>query len=118
MAGISNFYRGDTKKYKFDFGATTDITGWRIVCTLKTNKTDHDNAALLQVWALAGDDAADSPATGIMHITLPSNQTQYIPEGTYYYDFQRVIDGAPADVETLLSGKVKVLQDITVSVAP
>jgi len=118
MADISNFYRGDTKKYKFDFGAGTDITGWQIVFTLKKNPEDADESADLQVWANAGSDPQDDVLNGIMYLTLPSDQTSLLDVGQYHYGFQRVIPGTPPDVKTLLVGKVKVLQDITVKTAP
>jgi len=109
---ISDFYRGDTKIYKFTFTGI-DITGWDVWFTLKMTQNDIDDNASLQVKATAGDDPNDDPINGIMFLTVPSDVTNLVEPGIYFYDFQRVIDGTPPDVRTLLAGKIKILSDIT-----
>jgi hypothetical protein len=116
MADIDDFYRGDTRVYKFVFtdsaGSAIDITGWHIWFTLKTDKTAADTAAALQVDHTVGDNVSDDAVAGTVYVTATSDDTA-ITVGTYYYDFQRVIPGTPPDVKTILAGKVKVLQDVT-----
>lgn len=113
---IANFYRGDTKKYKFTFtdanGAPVNITGWEIWLTLKLDVAAVDANAEMQVKHVVGNDVADDPVNGVANLTATSVNTT-IPVGTYQYDMQRVIPGSPPDVRTLLRGKVKVLQDVT-----
>lgn len=119
MADIKAFYRGDQKTYKFDFGAGTDITNWKIFLTFKEAIDDSDSSAALQVSNTAGDNVLDDIANGIMYLTLTSTDSANLdPEVNYYYGFQRVIVGtSPIDVKTLLTGRVKILQDITLSTA-
>lgn len=109
---IDNFYRGDTKVYKFTFTGQ-DITGWSIWFTLKGSEGDLDEAAVLQVSSTAGDDVSDDPVNGLMFLTLGSDVTDLVEPGEYVYDFQRVISGSPPDVRTLLSGSISILVDIT-----
>jgi hypothetical protein len=112
---IRDFYRGDTKRYKFTFsknGSPVNLTGYEIWFTVKANLDDLDSAAILQVKATAGGDPGDDVANGIMYVTADSTDTEVEP-GSYQYDFQRVIPGAPPDVRTLDKDKVKILPDVT-----
>ena len=115
-ANISSFHRGDTRTYKFTFtdaaDTAVDITGWVLWMTLKAERDDIDANAAMQVSATMPVDA-DSTA-GIGYLVLSSTDTDVSPD-TYYYDIQRVITGTPPRVSTLKSGKIKVMQDITVS---
>ena len=116
MTDINDFYQGDTKSYRFQFGAGVDITGWKMFFTLKTNETDDDVDAVMQVSAVAGDNVLDDIANGLMYVVASSTDTSsvgIIPNTKYHYDFQRVISGTPPDVKTLIAGKVKVMQGIT-----
>lgn len=114
---IANFYRGDTKVYKFTFTGQ-DITGWSIWFTLKNDESDSDEDAVLQISATADDNALDDPVNGIMYITLTSTDTNLLVPGEFAYDFQRVISAqSPPDVRTLLSGRLKVLTDISRTIA-
>lgn len=113
---IADFYRGDTKRYRFTFtdaaGAAVDITGWELWFTMKVNRTDLDVNAVIQVRHTVGNDLNDNAAGGIAFLTIPSTLTD-VAIGRYYYGIQRVIPGSPPDVRTLETDKVKVLQDIT-----
>ena len=121
---ISDFKRGDTKRYKFSFTQNTgtqevpvytpvDITNWAIFFTLKVNQDDADTIAAAQVKAVAGGYAFDDPANGIMYLVMGSDVSDAIEPGKYYYDFQRVIPGTPPDVKTLDSDVVSVEVDNT-----
>lgn len=114
---IANFYRGDTKVYKFTFTGQ-DITGWDIWFTMKNDESDADDDAVLQVKTTAGSNVIDDPVNGIMYVTLTSAQTDLLNPNNYFYDFQRVISSAsPPDVRTLLSGRLKILTDISRTIA-
>ena len=113
---IADFYRGDTKTYAFNFGTGLDITGWKIYLTFKENADDDDSSAIVQVSNTAGDNASDDIANGLMYVTLSSLESaKFEPNIKYYYGFQRIVAGSPPDIKTLLTGKVKVLQDITLA---
>jgi hypothetical protein len=118
MPDISDFKRGDTKKIRLAFtdgnGTAIDITGWQFWLTLKNDLSDLDAAAVLQVMTTVGDYVDDDAANGIVYIVATSSDTA-IATGSYHYDIQRVIAGTPPDVLTILSGKVKVTQDVTLS---
>jgi hypothetical protein len=114
--GIKEFYRGDTKNYSFDFGDGVDITGWKIYLTLKEKSDDTDAASAMQVFSTAGDNTSDSVLNGKMTLTASSIDTAtLIPNTNYHYGFQRLIPGSPPDVKTLLTGVVRVFQDITLT---
>ncbi len=116
-SGISSFYRGDTKVFNFTFADSTgtpiDISGYKLWVTMKSSITDLDDAASIQkVITFPAD--ADSVA-GIGSITLSSVETSVTP-GTYYYDFQLVDESLiPPSVTTVTSGRVSILQDITLT---
>lgn len=115
---IKDFYRGDTKNYKFDFGQGTDITNYKIFFTLKINEDDADNLAVMQVSNTAGDNALDNVQNGIMYLTVHPTDTASIEPAKYFFGFQRVIVGSnPLNVKTLLTNKVKLLRDITITTA-
>lgn len=116
---IKDFFRGDTVKYKFEFGNGIDITGWIIYFTLKLNKEDEDSDAVMQVSNTAGDNILDDIPNGTMYVTATSietSATEIEPNTKYFYGFQRVIAGSPPDVKTLHVGTVKILQGITTTI--
>jgi len=120
MANIKDFYRGDSKVWRFEFGNGVDVTGWKIYLTLKTNKDDDDSDAVLQVSNTAGDNVLDDISNGTIHLTASSVDTagaKIEPDTKYFYGFQRVIPGSPVNVRTLHTGTVKILQDITISIS-
>jgi len=111
---LNGIYRGDTKTYKFNFPGV-DITDWTIWLTLKIDELSSDAAAAIQVSSTAGDNVLDDPINGIMYVTIPSDQSGTLEPGQYFYDFQRVIQGSPPDVRTLLAGQVEIYTDITLA---
>ena len=112
MAGIKDFYRRDTKKYTIRVmdkdGRPICIDGFEFVMTFKERPTDPDSAAAIQVIVTATDNPSDP--RGEVEIVLTPTDTDIEPK-TYYYDIQ--MKSTSGDITTLLSGKVKVLQDIT-----
>jgi len=120
-AKIDNFYRGDTRTFKFeivdDADLPVDITGWSIWFTMKDDLFKTDEEAAVQKFATMPNDI-DSQ-NGIGFLILESTDTDIDP-GAYFYDFQRVLApavmGDPPQVSTFMFGKVKVLDDVTKSV--
>ncbi len=115
MAGIKDFYRGDTLRYKLTFkNADTkepiDLTGASVWFTLKENVNDPDSEAAIQVHT---ENHLD-PTNGKTEIVVPASETNNLEIKTYFYDFQLV--DAQGNVSTVMSGKVKVLPDITRSI--
>ncbi len=115
---LSSFYRGDTRTYKFAFtdsaGAAVDITGWQLWFTLKSDPSVLDAEADLQVSTTAGDQSGDDPVNGIMYLVVTSTDTESLALGRYHYDIQRVTPNTtPPSVETILRGRLKVLEDVT-----
>lgn len=119
---IESFARGDTRKFRFEFMDTStppipiDITGWKMFFTMKTDPKLSDAQAIVQIKTIAGDDVLDDPVNGIMHITLDSVNSALLSVQSYFYDFQSIVPGNPPIVTTEESGKVKILQDVTIDV--
>lgn len=113
--GISDFYRGDTRTYKVRItdkdGNPVCVDGGTLYVTFKVNKADPDTQAALQVTKTAIDDC-NNPS-GEITIELSASDTGTLDPGGYYYDFQFV--DSQGKVSTLLAGKVKVLQDVTLT---
>lgn len=114
MAGIKDFYRGDTLEFEIDIQDSDenpiDITGATVWFTMKENPADPDNLAAIQIRQTEHINAVD----GKTKIIVPSNLTDRLtPNKSYFYDFQ--ITFASGVVKTIMVGKVKVLQDITLS---
>lgn len=112
MAGISNFYRGDTLKYniilKDKDGIPVDLTGSTFWLTMKSDPTMDDTSAEIQKSVSTHIDAVN----GKTAIVIPSTETDVLePASTLYYDIQWVTSSG--EVTTIISGKVKVLRDIT-----
>lgn len=130
---LKNFYRGDTKLIKLRIrdknDAAVNITGWILYVSFKIDPVSADSTTgniLLKI------DLADSDVLGLKYrdlsaangtVTLrvgPELTKTLVGAETYYYDIQRVIpilDGGDLlqdhDVWTILSGTVKVLDDVT-----
>jgi len=114
MTGISDFYRGDTKKYLFklrdkETQEPISIDGATLTATLKKKLAQTDLEADLQVSA-NGVEADPPNPTGEISIIFSKVDTEIAP-ATYFYDFQLV--SSTGEVTTVLSGKVKVLTDAT-----
>jgi hypothetical protein len=108
------FTRGDDLVRSFTIkrnGVGIDVTGAILWFTVKTNETDADVDAIIQ-----NEFPIPSATTGVFTWTLVHSITgaaKVVP-GTYYYDFQLVSGG---NVTTLVIGKVKIKQDITLDIA-
>jgi len=115
MAGLSDFYRGDTLRYRLELkdvdGNPIDLTGSTFWLTMKSNPIMDDSSAEIQVSVSTHVDATN----GITEIIVPNTITDTLtPKTTLYYDIQWV---APSgDVTTIIADRVKVLADITRSV--
>lgn len=111
---MNPLYRGDTRDIKVkivdDEGEPVNLAGHSLWVTLKANPTDADALAALQVSAVMPADA--NSAAGIGYITISA---EGVAPGRYYYDIQWVQPGSPPIVKTIDAGKVRVLQDITIS---
>src|SRR6056297_1167360 len=101
--GISNFYRGDTRKYKLLVkekvsGNPISVNGGTLTVTFKKQKSQPDEEAALQVIV---SEIVDDPAdpTGEINVVLSSTDTT-IDAGSYYYDFQFV--SSEGEVTTIL----------------
>lgn len=113
---LPNFYRGDTYPIRLQFsdpstGQAIDITGWVFTVTIKTNATDPDNTALIQIQVVASGSEA---IAGEVTVTLSSTDTD-IAVGTYVMDIQRAITGTPPDILTVIKQNITVLQDVTLT---
>ena len=107
--------RGDTWKFTFVFkdtnNAAIDITGLQYWFTVKESRDDTDAVAGVQVGPFVAE-AADA-LLGQLDLAVSPLQTNDLEPKTYYYDLQEV--NASNEVSTLLLGRVKVKQDITLS---
>lgn len=96
---IDDFVQGETRTFVFDYGITTDITGWVFRLTIWK---DGASKATAIVNTTAGSDPRDIATEGKCYLTLPSNITATIPADKYYYAFERTIAGSPEDVRVLM----------------
>lgn len=114
MEGISDFYRGDTQTYnitmKDSAGLPLNISGGTIWFTMKLNASDTDVQAVIQKSVTEHIDAVN----GLSRVVLSASDTDVLlPNTKYFYDFQYV--DSFGNVKTILQGKVKILQDITLN---
>jgi len=121
MAGISDFYRGDSRKYTVTLatkaGVPISVHGGTLYLTFKSDTALEDTDAEIQVTAVGVEPDPPNP-TGVIIISLAPTDTNVAP-GTYNYDFQFVsVAGEvktilPAADATLTERKVEILTDIT-----
>jgi hypothetical protein len=113
-ANLPDQARGDTWSFQFlmEEGNNTpiDITGNQYWMTLKSDINLLDNQAELQFgpFEAVGVDATN----GILNLVIASVFTEIEP-GSYYYDLQEV--DSSENVSTLLLGKLRVKQDVTLT---
>jgi hypothetical protein len=114
---IHSFYRGDTRDYKLVVnhkdGTPVPLYGKILYFTLKVDPDDTDDLSVLQIRMPFPDNTDSQNGIGYLHID--STQTNEIPPGPYYYDFQIVqpVSGKPPIVITIDSNKVEILKDVT-----
>ena len=103
-------YRGDDWGCQLTFtdtdGMPIDITGWTIFLTIKVNKDDPDDQAVVTKTVPVTVD----PQLGKITITVSSAET-YNLDGLYYYDFQ--FKKQDETIQTLTSGGITFEKDIT-----
>jgi len=103
-------YRGDTVTLTLTFkdsnGAAQDITGWTVFFTLKINKQDTDDNAVIKKTITEHT----NPEGGITTITLTASETVDLLGG-YFYDIQYKTDEGV--IKTVLEGESKFLEDVT-----
>lgn len=121
MAGISDFYRGDSRKYTVSIateaGVPISVHDGTLYLTFKSDPALEDLDAEIQVSVVGVEPDPPNP-TGIIVISLTPTDTSVAP-GTYNYDFQFV--SAAGEVKTILPAanatitdrKVEILTDIT-----
>ena len=117
-AGLPDFYRGDTKKYRIvirekqvhpsDPLVPISVDGGTLTFTIKKKEKDEDY--LLQEVVLAVEPIPATPA-GIIEITIPKEKTEELAPGKVFYDFE--FKNAAGEVTTILAGYLTVLYDIT-----
>ena len=114
-SNLSPFFRGDTKIFNLSFedsnGQGINITGHELWFTMKRVDTDADEQAILQKRVIFPSGEAAEKGVGVL--SLSSEETKTIEPGTYVYDIQKVIPETPPVVATFMSGKIRVLPDIT-----
>lgn len=113
---IADFYSGDTKTYKFEFGNGLDITGWKVILSFK--EAADDTNSTVEVSNTAGDNPSDDIPNGVMFLTMNSEESYKLdPDTNYSYSFKREIIGSnPANLKTLTTGVVDILQSHKTSI--
>lgn len=119
MTKLADFWRGDTKEIKLTFtdknNVALDVTAWILTWTFKKELSDSVPAA--QIVTTAGDNPLDEPLSGIIWLVLPSDISETLTPGSYFYDIERKIPGTPPIVKTIMpekpTDKLKVYEDVT-----
>ena len=112
-------FRGDTHVIEFAVnqgGVPTNLTGYSIWFTMKTNVTNTDsNASTIQKTIGSGITVLDA-AAGTIKVTIAPNDTATInAETTYVCDLQ--IKSAGGDIFTVADGTIKISLDVTQNVS-
>lgn len=101
----------DDKTYTVNFsdviGDPIDITGYTVFFTVKINKTDTDDVAVIAKDITSHSD----PTAGETQIVLTDTDTD-IAVGDYFYDIQLKTD--VGEIKTVVIGQLVVRQDVTV----
>jgi hypothetical protein len=99
-------FRGDTDPLVFTFSknkVALDITGSTFTLSVSTEQSPTDAVYILQLSGVV-----TTPLSGIVEFTPSAIQADFI--GSYFYDIEMVSGSV---VKTVVSGKFKMLQDIT-----
>lgn len=111
-------YRGDTYRETWTImnGANpSTIVGGKLYFTIKTNLTDVDGSAVLQLTSPSSGIVLNDAANGKATLTITSAQTAAIAVGTYWYDVQ--LKNSDNEITTLVRGRLTVDADVTISTA-
>ena len=115
---LAPLVRGDDWTIKLtvsDSGSPLDITGYTYWFTLKDNIDDADPGALQVSVTPSVVGSPTEASQGIVYITANKTATDTVTPATYNYDVQQIDNSGK--VQTLLIGKVKVVKDVTRSIA-
>lgn len=108
---LEPIYRGDSREYKLTFtdskGAAIPITGWKVYFTVKDNRRDSDDLAVIKKDITVHDD----PENGKTKIIISPSDTNDLQPGIYYYDIQ--VKRGIENILTVLAGRLKIITDIT-----
>ena len=107
--------KGDTKYWRLTFTDANDVViniiDYIVYFTLKRNRTDSDDDALIKKDIGPGKPVNHSdPTNGITKISLTSEDTD-IDADTYYYDMQ--YKKPNGDIVTLAKGYIEIASDVT-----
>lgn len=100
--------RGDDQPFSLKFkegGVVKNITGWTIFFTLKKNKDDSDDDAIIKKTV-----SPTNPTEGEAEFSITDEETDDL-QGIYYYDVQT--KNASGDIKTVMIGTMSFEQDIT-----
>ena len=108
-------FRGDTIVIEFAVnqgGVPTNLTGYSIWFTMKTNITNTDsNSSTIQKTLTNGITILDA-AAGTLKVVIAPNDTATInAETTYVCDLQ--IKSSGGDISTVADGTIKISMDVT-----
>ena len=110
---VLEIYIKDAKAYllyfKDETGTAIDITGDTIFFTVKINKTDSDDDALIKKDITTHTD----PTEGESQISLSTTDTT-IAAGEYYFDIKRLHG---SNINTIVNGVFRAYQDVTTRIS-
>lgn len=92
--------------FKDSAGDPIDLTGSTVFFTVKNEKTDSDNEAVISKSVASHT----TPASGITQVVLTNEDTD-IDAGSYYWDLQ--IKDSVGKIQSTKAAQFEVIQDIT-----
>lgn len=107
---IRDFYRGDTKSFQVSL-ATTAYNGGICWFTLKNNKDDTDEEAVLQIQENIVVDPNDATRGLASFLLNPEDTVDFEPKN-YNYDIQ-IVNSDKTLVTTVLMGVIRIMKEIT-----
>ena len=99
-------FRGDTDPLVFTFSknkVALDITGSSFTLSVSTEQSPTVSSYTLQLFGVV-----TAPLTGVVEFTPTATQSDFV--GSYFYDIE-MVNGV--NIKTIVSGKFKMIQDIT-----
>ena len=113
---LSAFAKGDDWQVEFTIkdenNTVIDITGYQYWLTIKSDLSSADPGDGQDYALASGVDAAAGQVT----LTIPRATTRNLTAGTYWYDLQQKDTGGL--IQTLLRGRVRVVDDVTLTTSP